>query len=159
MIFAICYLIKYFMELKNINKFGFSLLQLLLAIAIIIIMAVITLPALRHYEPSIKLKAESRQLVSDLRYAQQLTVTEQKTHYVEIDLIGKRYLVVKQENPASPLKTINLTEGISWQTVSGFDGNRVVFNSYGAVSQAGQIVLTNTQGNTYTINVKPSGYV
>jgi|SRR3989344_1601244 len=147
------------LKLRIYNPLGFSLIQLLIVVAIIAVMAVITIPALRHYEPSIKLKAESRQLVSDLRYAQQLTVTEQKTHYVEIDLIGKRYLVVKQENPSSPLKTVGLTEGINWQSVTGFDNNRVVFNSYGAVSQAGQIIIVNDQGNTYTINVKPSGYV
>ncbi|MEK7067433.1 MAG: GspH/FimT family pseudopilin [Patescibacteria group bacterium] len=141
------------------SQIGFSLLQLLAVIGIIVIMSAIAIPTLRHYEPSIKLKAESRQLASDLRYAQQLTVTEQKIYYLEIDLIGRRYLLVKQETPASPLKTVSLTEGISWQTVSGFDNNRIVFNSYGAVSQAGQIVLTNTQGDSYTINVKPSGYV
>ena len=147
------------MNLKNIKQNGFSLIQLLTVIGIIAFMAALSVPAIRQYEPTIKLKAMARQLVSDLRYAQQLTVTQQKVHYVEIDIAGARYLLVKQENPTSPLKIVALEEGIDFQTATGFDNNRVVFNSYGAVSQAGQIVLVNTQGNTYTVNVKPSGYV
>ncbi|PIT93928.1 hypothetical protein COU00_01690 [Candidatus Falkowbacteria bacterium CG10_big_fil_rev_8_21_14_0_10_43_11] len=138
---------------------GFSLLQLFTVIGIIAIMAAISIPALRQYQPSMKLKAEARQLASDLRYAQQLTITEQKMHYIEINSIDGRYSLVKQENPSAPLKTVNLEPGINFQAVTGFDNNRIIFNSYGAVSQAGQIILVNAQGNAYTINVKPSGYV
>ncbi|MFA6551517.1 MAG: GspH/FimT family protein [Patescibacteria group bacterium] len=147
------------MKLQNIKQNGFSLIQLLTVIAIIAIMALISIPALRQYGPNIKLKAAARQIVSDLRYAQQLTVSQQKIHYVEIDVAGRRYTLAQESDPSNPLKTTTLPDGINFQTVTDFDSNRVVFNSYGAVSQAGQIILTNDQGNTYTINVKPSGYV
>jgi type II secretory pathway pseudopilin PulG len=138
---------------------GFSLIQLLTVISIIALMALIAIPSLRQYGPNIKLKAEARQIVSDLRYAQQLTIAQQKVHYVEIDIASRRYTLAQENDPSNPLKTITLTEGISFQAVTGFDNNRVVFNSYGAVSQAGQIILINEQENTHTINVKPSGYV
>ena len=146
-------------RLTTYNCRGFSLVQLLTVIAIIAIMATISIPALRQYGPNIKLKAAARQIVSDLRYAQQLTVSQQKIYYLEIDVAGRRYTLALESDSTNPLKTTILPDGINFQTVSGFTGNRVVFNSYGAVSEAGQIILTNDQGNAYTINVKPSGYV
>lgn len=146
-------------DLRLTTHRGSALVNILVACGIIAVMATIAIPAVRQYQPNVKLKAEGRRLISDLRYAQQLTITEQKVYYVEMDMVSARYQIIKQEEPETPLKTVNLDEEVNFQQIIDLDNNRVVFNSYGAVSQAGQIVLVNSQDKTITINVKPSGYV
>jgi len=77
------------MSTHKINSGGFQLIQLVMVCAIIGIMAVIGVPVFTRYQPNIKLNAEAKQLISDLRYAQQKTVSEQKIYYIEIDIPGK----------------------------------------------------------------------
>ncbi len=138
---------------------GFSLIQLLAGIGIIALMSVMSIPALRQYQPNLKLRGEAKQLVADLRYAQQLTVTEQKVHYIEMNIINAEYKIIKQETPESPIKTVELDSVINFQEILNLTDNKVIFNSYGAVNEAGTIILVNSQGKTSTIQVKPSGYM
>ena len=138
---------------------GFSLMELIVIMCVAAIITTIAIPVFRQYEPSIKLRADAQQLTADLRYIQQLTITQQKVYYLEVDMPNKRYSLVKQEDAATPVKTVTLSEGVSFQSVSGFDDYRVIYNSYGAVSQSGNIVLVNSDERTYTVYVRPSGYV
>jgi|GEM_PF-939966 len=138
---------------------GFSLVQILIALGICAFLASLSAPAIKRLEPNLKLLADARQLASELRLAQQRTISEQQVYYVEINQPDRRYFLFRQDSPANPLKTTALDPKVSFQSITGFDNNRVVYNSYGAVSQAGQIVLASQTGKTYTINVKPSGYV
>jgi len=147
------------MSTHKINSGGFQLIQLVMVCAIIGIMAVIGVPVFTRYQPNIKLNAEAKQLISDLRYAQQKTVSEQKIYYIEIDIPGKEYSIIKQETPATPIKTIVLDPEITFQEVSDLTDNKVVFNSFGAVSEAGEIILANSQESIITINIKPSGHI
>lgn len=138
---------------------GSLLIQLLVSLGIIALLSTISIPLIRQYQPNLKLRAEAKQLVSNLRYTQQLTVTEQKVHYLEMDIIGAMYNIIKQEEPLSPVETVELDPEINFQQITGLTDNRVVFNSYGGVSEAGEIILVNSSGKTTTVTIKPSGYI
>ena len=62
------------------NKKSFTLTELLIVISIIAILLLIGLPLLQAYRPSLRLSGTVRDLVTDLRHAQQLAVTEQINH-------------------------------------------------------------------------------
>jgi len=145
--------------IRDKKQTGSILINMLAAIGVIAMMAAIAIPALETYQPNIKLKAEGRRLISDLRYAQQLTITEQKIHYLEMDPAGGSYALIREDSPATTIKTVLLDAEIDFQSITGLDNNRVVFNSYGAVSQSGEVVLANSKNDTITVNIKPSGYV
>ncbi|GAI55728.1 unnamed protein product, partial [marine sediment metagenome] len=61
-------------------KSAFTLAELLVIIGIIGILALISIPAFRAYQPNLQLSSMVRELVTDLRYAQQLAVAEQVEH-------------------------------------------------------------------------------
>ena len=134
------------------------LTQLLVSIGIIALLSTLSIPFLRQYQTSFKLNSTAKELASDLRQAQQLTVSEQNVHYLQMDIINASYNIIKQDGVVI-IKTVALDPTINFQTITGFDNNRVVFNSYGAVSQSGNIVLINPNNDTTTVEVKPSGYV
>ncbi len=135
------------------------LIDLLVALGIIALIATIAIPYLRKYQPNLKLNTTARDLTADIRYAQQLTVTEQKVHLVSFDLINDKYYILKIDTATTTVKTVILDSEVSFKQITGLTDNQVVFNFYGGVSQAGTIILTNTNNVDATINVKPSGYV
>jgi len=138
-------------------KTGFTLTEILLVIAIIGIISLATIPAIRFYRPNIQLSGAARELVTDLRYIQQITVTEQVEHCIQFFPLEKKYQIVRCTDGVIEEKT--LPAEIETMTVTGFAEDKVMYNPYGAVRESGTIVLENTRNETKTIFVKPSGFV
>ncbi|MFA5318380.1 MAG: GspH/FimT family pseudopilin [Patescibacteria group bacterium] len=145
--------------LHKINPRGFQLIQLIMVCAIIGIMAVMSVPLFTKYRPDAQLTSAAKQLASDLRYAQQKTVSEQQIYYIEITPLNKEYSIIKTADPGEIIKTVSIGQDITFQEISGFTDNKIIFNSYGAVSESGDIILSNLQENAITVQVKPSGYI
>jgi Tfp pilus assembly protein FimT len=146
------------MQLLPNNK-GRMLMELLVVLGIIALLSTISIPYLRKYQPNLKLNAVARDLTTDLRYAQQLTITEQKVYQVVFDIINNEYRVQKIDAEITTVKTVALDSEINIKQITDLTDNKIIFNYYGGVSQAGQIVLTNINNVDATINIKPSGYI
>jgi len=138
---------------------GFQLIQLIMVCAIIGIMAVVSVPFFTKYRPDAQLTSVAKQLASDLRYAQQKTVSEQQIYYIEISPLAKEYSIIKTADPGETIKTVSIGQDINFYNISDFTDNKIIFNSYGAVSESGEIVLSNLEEHTITVQVKPSGYI
>ena len=134
-------------------------MELLVVLGIIALLSTISIPYLRKYQPNLKLNAVARDLTTDLRYAQQLTITEQKVYQVVFDIINNEYRVQKIDAEITTVKTVALDSEINIKQITDLTDNKIIFNYYGGVSQAGQIVLTNINNVDATINIKPSGYI
>jgi len=134
-------------------------MEVLVAFGIIALMATISIPYIRQYQPNLKLNATARDLTSDLRYAQQLTITEQAVYFVDLNLDDDSYRILKGGVATTTIKTVEFDSSVSFQQITGLTDNEVVFNFYGGASESGEIILINSNGKTATINVKPSGYI
>lgn len=145
--------------LKKFNK-GFSLAEVLTTLAIIAVVAIIIAPAINQYSANLELNNSTKYLISNLKLAQQNTVTEQKKHAIRIDLFANSYYLVKKEPVEEILQNFNLEEEVIFSAFSGIQNYEVVFNPTGAVDYSGEVYLTH-QGsvNQNKIVIKPSGYV
>lgn len=137
---------------------GFTFIELLIAISVIGILTLISVPTFRTIQPTLQLSGVSRELISDLRYAQQITVTEQVEYCVLFFPTDKKYQIIRCGG-TQPIKEKIFPDEIQTVTVSGFTNNEVRYNPYGAVKEAGTIILENTKNITKTILVRPSGFV
>lgn len=135
------------------------LIDLLVTLGIMVLLFTISIPYLKRYQPNLELNGVARKLTADLRYAQQLTVTEQIVHKVSLDINNDSYSVLKIGIATTTVKEVVFPANVNIQEITGLTSNTVVFNSYGGVSQSGQIILINTNNKTSEINIKPSGYV
>lgn len=134
-------------------------MSLLVGFGIIALLSTITIPYLRKYQPNLKLDAAARNLTSDLRYAQQLTITQQTIHKLAFNISQNSYQILKTDTATTVVKTVTLDGEVTVKEITNLTDNQVIFNAYGGVSESGQIILTNTTGATATINIKPSGYI
>lgn len=141
------------------KNFGFTLIEFLIVIGIIGILAMIGVPVFRSYQPDIQLSGIVRNLVADLRYAQQLTVTEQVEHGVRFCTSTENYQIIKYLSPEEILKEENLPPEVTFGNIEGFINNEVRFNAYGAVNKSGFITLENSKGGTTIIEIRPSGFI
>jgi type II secretion system protein H len=140
--------------------FGFSLIEALVVIGIMVLMALMAIPSLRGRQQSTELKGNARNLLNDLRLAQQLTIGEQVTYLVKIYATApQQYQLIKRDDGDTVIKTHTLSTGITWQSTGGFTDNEIIFTTTGAVAQAGIVILQNVGGQTISLDIKPSGYV
>jgi len=140
---------------------GFTLVEILVVIAIIIIIIGISIPTFKTFQPTLQLNGAVRGLVSDLRYAQQLAVTEQFEYCLRFFPGNKKYELIKCQDPKAEeiLKTVFL-QNISSMVITGFNSdNEARYNPYGAVRENGTITLVNTEGKIKTVEVRPSGFI
>ncbi|KKR21753.1 MAG: hypothetical protein UT48_C0004G0009 [Parcubacteria group bacterium GW2011_GWE2_39_37] len=143
------------------NKYqrGALLMNVMVSISIMVMLTALSIPYFREYQTNLKLSTAIKTLGSDLRYAQQLTVSEQIPHQVAIDRLNGSYDLLKIDLATTTIKSVELDPDISFQQINSLTNDRVIFNSYGGVSEAGQIILQNPAGQTNLINIKPSGYI
>lgn len=142
-------------EVKNC----FTLVEILIVLGIAGILALIGVPAFKIWQPSLQLSGAARELATDLRYAEQLAITEQIEHGIVFFPETGQYQIVIFGDPDQILKSKTLPGEVSFQEVAGFTDNQAVFNPYGAVKEAGIITLVNTKNSTSGIDVRPSGFI
>lgn len=144
-----------FRNLKKIE--GFTILELMIAIGILIIITGTSLFAILSLIPTLKISSISRDLITDLRYAQELALSQQIDYSVYFITSTKEYKIIKKTSPQEEILTKKLPSEISFKEID-FPNNEVIFNLYGGVKEAGKIILENQKGQENVIQVSPSGF-
>lgn len=135
---------------------GITLIELLVCIGIMAITLSLGAAFIKFHQPSLKLAASARELRSTLQRARDYSLTRQNVFGVKFLTIENKYQLV---SGASPLEDITLPDMIQFYSLSPFTADTVIFNSSGAASEAGTIVLQNSDGKQKQIIISPSGYV
>lgn len=142
----------------NRNQKGYLLINLTIGLGIIALIVALSLPYIRSYQINSKLSAEARDMAGNLRYAQQLSVTEQTVHGVEFSTSSDVYWIKRYGGATSTIREISLDPSANMSHISGLVDAVVKFNFYGGVDHSGEVVLNN-KNTTSTVVIKPSGYV
>lgn len=145
--------------MRNLYKQGFSLVELLISIGVLGLIAAIFFPSVKNSISNLTLANDSKEMVTDLREAQQRTVTEQSNYYIQFIEAENKYRLIK-ESTGEIIKEKTLASEIDLYAVNDLTDGKAKFNFFGAAIETGTIILLNTSSNaTSTIEIKPSGYV
>lgn len=151
---------------KSNNNSGFTLIELVLTLALVGIVAVAAVPKVNTAEQTIALDGATRSVESDLKYAQNLASVTGQVHGFKIANDSLTYTVyAKDDNGVKTAVTsphdktpmqINIED--HYQTVSFVVGQQIIdieFNANGipADGQDVQFDLTNPKGDIKTISV------
>lgn len=160
---------------KNLpENSGFTLIELMIAIAIIGIMTAIAVPAVMNWLPNYRLKAAARDLYSNMQKAKIEAVKSNKDAlisfvagtYVPAGRIGS-YQVFVDDSPVNGafdageqvLAQINMPKNVSLY-FNNFSGNTAGFNSRGLpCSGLGSVQLKNNNSRYYKISLSSAGNI
>jgi len=139
---------------------AFTLTEILVVIGVIFILISIGVPVFRAYRPGLQLSGSSRELITDMRYAQQMAVTEQIDHGIRFFVDEDKYQIIRYAPEEEILKEKNLPPEVSFQQINDLTDDRALFNPYGALkNEAGSITMVNTANESIIIDIRPSGFV
>ncbi|MCX7015849.1 MAG: GspH/FimT family pseudopilin [Candidatus Sumerlaeota bacterium] len=153
---------------------GVTFLELMVVLTILSIFFMVAIPAMQGPHEKNKLRADARQLVSEMRYARSAAVLNQRDVILEIELNKDRYrLDLNREekkdneygkrNEAAPdqdmeqwrglNKNIHVVQVYSWEKADQKSGvGRIRFYADGSASAA-SIILRNKTGQYMTVVV------
>lgn len=141
----------------TIKRRGFSLVELMIVIAIMGILLTMALPSWHRYRLNADLKSAAREIAGDIFTLKQRAVGEQSPYRIIFDLGNHSYQLINVST-GNVVRTRNLTEfgyGIT-MTGSTFNNDTINFSTRGTVAP-GSITLSNTRNSTATVTVNITG--
>jgi prepilin-type N-terminal cleavage/methylation domain-containing protein len=128
---------------------GFSLGEILVAVGIFSILAVIAVPRFNEFRPKIRLNGATRQIFSELMWARSKAVNDNSSYVVTFPT-NQTMLIT-----GSTTKTVNIQTGYSDVTLAS-SASTITFSSRGTADVAPTITLTNS-GGSKTVTLRITG--
>ena len=136
---------------------GFSLIELMIVIALISIVSAIAVPTWQKYTANTNLKTAAREVMADLSNAKQQAVEENLDVYrLTFNVAGNSYALSRTDGVTLWTKPLDsFGSGILIDSVT-FTGSVVNFQKRGTAS-LGRVRLRNGPGSTATVTVTITG--
>lgn len=129
---------------------GFTILELMVVIAIIGILGVVAYPKYSSSREHFKMYTTARECIADIRYAQQLSI-DSKIKY-GIYFTSQDYSI-KRSDTLEVIKKITFNRGITYEQIQGLTDNVIIFGTDGTPFRQDGIMQYN---NAAIINFKSS---
>lgn len=135
-----------------------SIIEFLTVIAIIGIVSVALTPTFSRFLPSIRLSGATKELVVQLKKAQQYAVSEQIIYQIKIIKAENKYQLIQKGDSQKIISETQLPPTISFGNIS-FSPTEIDFNAIGAPSKSGTIELVNQRNKKTIIEINPAGFI
>jgi prepilin-type N-terminal cleavage/methylation domain-containing protein len=136
---------------------GFSLIELLIALALVAIVATIAVPQFQRYSDNVNLKNAAREMSGDFSTAKQMAIENNRDYRIAIDVAGNSYTLTRTDTAAVEwTKSLASFGGGARITGTTFSGAAITFQKRGTASN-GRVVLQNVRGSWAHVHVNITG--
>ncbi|MCK4545844.1 MAG: GspH/FimT family pseudopilin [Candidatus Eisenbacteria sp.] len=141
---------------------GFSLIELMVVIAMIGVLLGCSFVSLRHGMPGHGLRAASTDLASELRLSRQKAITENNNYTVTFDTGTQSYSIWDDDgsdgyhSAEEEVRVIALAEGVVFGTVNIGASNVLTFRANGSASSGGYVELRNNSSVARRVSITRS---
>ena len=122
-------LINFRSRIVSRGEEGFSLMEIMLVFAIIAVLSSMSMPAMRGFAASRRLKTSAQAITDTLAFARDIAITEKTTHLVVFDVDSSRYWLASTEtfDVQNPIASA----GRAANTATSANGQAVISRSSG----------------------------
>jgi type IV fimbrial biogenesis protein FimT len=133
--------------MKSLDKRGFTLIEMMIVIAIIGIVAAIAAPNLANYMAQRRLNGAARMVMSDLMAARMLAVAQNRN--VQVSFPSSAAATYTYDTTGTSPLTKNIQTGFGYHDVTLSSNTNPIFIPNGTVSAAtnGTVTLSNGAGS------------
>ena len=151
-------------RIRRLDRGGWSLLELMVVVAIIGILAAITFPVIARYTRAATIRAGSQEMRTALLQAKQLAITRRQNICVQPVAAPVNGYQFRQNTCAGAIVflpgvdatgTFRLQNNVRVIVIAG----PPIFTPLGAAVQAGTLRVTGPSGDTLTITISAAGRV
>lgn len=144
--------------LKTSNNHGFTLVELMITIALLAIVATIAVPNFTQFIRNNQVQAKADELGSFLQYARAQAVSKRKTYEVNFSDISNK-VTLKQQDQSGIERELTVTPATATLRFKGNSNNLLVYLPNGTVEDSANISVCfeNEAANGYVIEVRASG--
>ncbi len=143
---------------------GFSLVEIIVAIALLAIVLGIAVPAYQTYIQNANLKTATRQITSDIAMLKTRALADRRQYRISFPAIpGTTYTIEQGTSTGEPYNAIQTRDLITDApgvaiSASTFDNNRIVFQMRGICSN-GALTLMNIRNSSANISSSITGRI
>jgi len=146
------------------NQKGFTLVELVLTLAVLAVVAVIAIPAFQRYAVNGNLKAAGRDIASDIALLKERALADNRMYQMNLNLGNNSYTLQQCNAPGSPCanwNTIQVKNLSLYASDIRFDSAQTIVTNYviqpRGTATPGAIVLRNSRNSQGTITIFVTG--
>jgi type IV fimbrial biogenesis protein FimT len=142
---------------RVISRSGFTLVELMVSLALIGILAGIAFPNILAYLPTFRLHSAARQVMTDLNYTRGRAASLNENYKIVPDFTSDSYEIRREDDSVE--KTVAVLQEYNISLKSEGSSNSVTFYPTGRASFGSSIILQNSKGEEIKITVSIAGRV
>lgn len=142
------------MRARIIEKRGFGVIELVVALALLALMILIAMPGMLGYQNTSAMQTTARQFVSDLRAAQEQALSQTAQVDVVFTVSGAAVTGYTVQRGSTVLSTVVFSSSV--HATSTWPANDIAFTPTGAVTGPGAtpaLCIDNQKGLTNTVSL------